>query len=64
MPIFTKQVCNKQYTTAMELEEHLSSYDHHHKKVRMLHVADSPAGLASGHFAAARGAARAWVVAC
>lgn len=26
------QVCNKQYQTAMELEEHLSSYDHHHKK--------------------------------
>jgi hypothetical protein len=38
-------VCNKQYTTAMELEEHLSSYDHHHKKVtaaqqlqQMLHL--------------------------
>eukprot|EP00775_Hariotina_reticulata_P010839 gene10839-10995_t len=29
---FYCQVCNKQYTTAMELEEHLSSYDHHHKK--------------------------------
>jgi hypothetical protein len=28
------QVCSKQYQTAMELEEHLSSYDHHHKKVR------------------------------
>lgn len=27
------QVCSKQYQTAMELEEHLSSYDHHHKKV-------------------------------
>eukprot|EP00879_Flechtneria_rotunda_P012601 GHRR01013159.1.p1 GENE.GHRR01013159.1~~GHRR01013159.1.p1 ORF type:complete len:392 (+),score=156.20 GHRR01013159.1:111-1286(+) len=29
---FYCQVCNKQYTSAMELEEHLSSYDHHHKK--------------------------------
>jgi hypothetical protein len=27
------QVCRKQYQTAMELEEHLSSYDHHHTKV-------------------------------
>lgn len=27
------QLCNKQYKTAMELETHLSSYDHHHKKV-------------------------------
>jgi hypothetical protein len=28
------QLCNKQYNTAMEIENHLSSYDHHHKKVR------------------------------
>ncbi len=27
------QLCNKQYNTAMEIENHLSSYDHHHKKV-------------------------------
>lgn len=27
------QLCHKQYKTAMELETHLSSYDHHHKKV-------------------------------
>ncbi len=28
------QTCSKQYTNAMELETHLSSYDHHHKKAR------------------------------
>ena len=27
------QTCHKQYKTAAELETHLSSYDHHHKKV-------------------------------
>ena len=27
------QICSKQYNTAMELDAHLSSYDHHHKKV-------------------------------
>eukprot|EP00882_Tetradesmus_deserticola_P003079 GHRQ01003268.1.p1 GENE.GHRQ01003268.1~~GHRQ01003268.1.p1 ORF type:complete len:397 (+),score=163.19 GHRQ01003268.1:119-1309(+) len=32
MKTFYCQVCSKQYSTAMELEEHLSSYDHHHKK--------------------------------
>ena len=26
------QTCCKQYTTAMELQAHLSSYDHHHRK--------------------------------
>lgn len=26
------QVCDKQYDKAMQLEEHLSSYDHHHRK--------------------------------
>ena len=30
------KVCNKQYTKATEMEVHLSSYDHGHKKVRML----------------------------
>lgn len=29
---FFCEVCQKQYTTAMELESHLSSYAHHHKK--------------------------------
>mmetsp|Transcript_23665 Transcript_23665/g.65633 ORF Transcript_23665/g.65633 Transcript_23665/m.65633 type:complete len:401 (-) Transcript_23665:82-1284(-) len=29
---FYCELCNKQYKTAMELETHLSSYDHHHKK--------------------------------
>ena len=27
------QTCRKQYKTAMEMETHLSSYDHHHTKV-------------------------------
>ena len=26
------QVCHKQYHAAHEMEEHLSSYDHHHRK--------------------------------
>eukprot|EP00955_Chlamydomonas_euryale_P029773 313664-Chlamydomonas_euryale.AAC.2 len=26
------QICDKQYTKAMELDAHLSSYDHHHRK--------------------------------
>jgi len=26
------QVCHKQYQAAHEMEEHLSSYDHHHRK--------------------------------
>ena len=25
-------LCNKQYKTVVEFEEHLSSYDHHHTK--------------------------------
>jgi len=25
-------VCHKQYQAAHEMEEHLSSYDHHHRK--------------------------------
>eukprot|EP00877_Chromochloris_zofingiensis_P011958 jgi/Chrzof1/7015/Cz02g07210.t1 len=29
---FYCQICNKQYINAMELDQHLSSYDHHHKK--------------------------------
>lgn len=29
------QTCHKQYKSAMEMETHLSSYDHHHTKVRM-----------------------------
>lgn len=27
------QICTKQYKNAREMEEHLSSYDHHHRKV-------------------------------
>ena len=30
--IIVLQTCAKQYKTAGELEVHLSSYDHHHKK--------------------------------
>ena len=26
------QVCDKQYSKVMEFENHMSSYDHHHKK--------------------------------
>ena len=26
------QICRKQYQAATEMEEHLSSYDHHHRK--------------------------------
>ena len=29
------QTCSKQYKNAAEMEAHLSSYDHHHKKVSM-----------------------------
>lgn len=29
---FFCEICNKQYQTAMQLDEHLSSYDHHHRK--------------------------------
>ncbi|KAL6757493.1 hypothetical protein V8C86DRAFT_1671542 [Haematococcus lacustris] len=29
---FYCEVCHKQYEKAMEFEEHLSSYDHHHRK--------------------------------
>ena len=31
---FHCELCNKQYASATEIETHLSSYDHHHKKVR------------------------------
>ena len=30
------QTCHKQYKSATEMETHLSSYDHHHKKVQCL----------------------------
>jgi len=32
------QVCHKQYSSASEMEVHLSSYDHHHKKVCPSHT--------------------------
>jgi len=32
--VFKCELCNKQYKTVKEHEQHLSSYDHHHKKVR------------------------------
>ena len=31
---FFCEICQKQYKMASEFEAHLSSYDHHHKKVR------------------------------
>lgn len=37
------QTCHKQYKTAAELETHLSSYDHHHKKA-CFPVAACPVG--------------------
>lgn len=30
------QTCHKQYKSAAELDTHLSSYDHHHRKVDLL----------------------------
>ena len=33
LPACCLQTCHKQYKTAAELDTHLSSYDHHHKKV-------------------------------
>jgi len=36
------QTCHKQYKSAAELDTHLSSYDHHHKKVSLvMHCASS-----------------------
>jgi len=32
--VFFCEICNKQYTQALQYDQHLSSYDHHHKKVR------------------------------
>jgi hypothetical protein len=32
--VHVMQTCHKQYKNAMEMEMHLSSYDHHHTKVR------------------------------
>ena len=31
--VFYCDVCDKQYTRLPEWENHLSSYDHHHRKV-------------------------------
>jgi hypothetical protein len=31
--VHVMQTCHKQYKNAMEMETHLSSYDHHHTKV-------------------------------
>jgi len=30
--IFRCDICDKQYTTDAQYQEHLNSYDHHHKK--------------------------------
>ncbi len=42
-PLRHVQTCHKQYKTAAELETHLSSYDHHHKKASFP-VAACPVG--------------------
>jgi hypothetical protein len=34
------ELCNKQYKKASEMEMHLSSYDHHHRKVCQRQFAD------------------------
>jgi hypothetical protein len=31
--VFYCDICSKQYTQALQYDQHLSSYDHHHKKV-------------------------------
>mmetsp|Transcript_21625 Transcript_21625/g.47503 ORF Transcript_21625/g.47503 Transcript_21625/m.47503 type:complete len:300 (-) Transcript_21625:73-972(-) len=38
--VFKCQLCNKQYKNVMEYEQHLSSYDHHHKK-RLMEMKDT-----------------------
>jgi hypothetical protein len=32
---FYCEICDKQYKATMEFQNHLSSYDHHHTKVRV-----------------------------
>mmetsp|Transcript_33361 Transcript_33361/g.55985 ORF Transcript_33361/g.55985 Transcript_33361/m.55985 type:complete len:301 (-) Transcript_33361:121-1023(-) len=46
--VFKCQLCNKQYKNVMEFEQHLSSYDHHHKK-RLIEMKDNMKGT---HFRA------------
>lgn len=38
--VFYCELCNKQYKLAVEFEGHLSSYDHNHRKVKWLLLAD------------------------
>ena len=35
------QTCSKQYKNAYEMETHMSSYDHHHRKVGTAQLAVS-----------------------
>jgi len=35
---FYCQLCSKQYTNVAQYDQHLSSYDHHHKKVLPLSI--------------------------
>ena len=36
--VFLCELCNKQYTNIKQYENHLSSYDHHHKKVLLTSI--------------------------
>lgn len=36
--VFYCELCNKQYKLAVEFENHLSSYDHNHRKVFHLFI--------------------------
>jgi hypothetical protein len=54
--VFYCDICSKQYTQALQFDQHLSSYDHHHKKVRqdrgtIAQVLDSLARLRGGTIA-------------
>ncbi|KAI7861359.1 hypothetical protein BDF14DRAFT_1786063 [Spinellus fusiger] len=39
--VFYCELCDKQYSKISEYEQHLQSYDHHHKKVRRLGVEET-----------------------
>lgn len=38
---FYCELCDKQYRKVSEYEQHLQSYDHHHRKVRMRYNSDN-----------------------
>lgn len=43
--VFFCEICSKQYTQALQYDQHLSSYDHHHKKVGLMNRIDQMAVL-------------------